>query len=106
MIHTPYLHEAAAWGLTYFAHSTVLIAAVWLLVRVVPAERLRLKERLWKTAIVAGLLTASLQRGLDLTPTAGRVEWQRDATSLDVAGAPFCGAGSLSSAARRRAGRA
>ncbi len=84
MIHSSYLNEAAAWGLTYFAHSTLLIAAAWLVVKLVPAERLRLKERVWKTALVAGILTASVQRGLDLTPSAGRVEWQQDAIALEV----------------------
>jgi len=84
VIYSPYLNEAAAWGLTYFAHSTLLIAAAWLAVKLVPAERLRLKERLWKTALVAGIVTASLQRGLDLTPSAGRVEWQQNAVALEA----------------------
>lgn len=66
----------AAWLLTYTLHSTVLIGGAWLaaagLARVAGrSQRGRdrlpvLRERLWKIALVGGLVTASLQTGLGL----------------------------------------
>jgi beta-lactamase regulating signal transducer with metallopeptidase domain len=49
-----------AWGITYLAHSTLLIAAVWLASRFIRSASTR--ETLWKLALIAPLLTATLQR--------------------------------------------
>ncbi|HJQ40830.1 MAG TPA: M56 family metallopeptidase [Thermoanaerobaculia bacterium] len=48
-----------AWGLTYLAHSSLLIAAVWLAGRFVRSASAR--ETLWKIALVAPIITASIQ---------------------------------------------
>jgi HEAT repeat protein/beta-lactamase regulating signal transducer with metallopeptidase domain len=58
---------ALAWLLTYAIHSTVLLSLAWLLMRVrrwTPAA----SELLWKSAMLGGILTASVQLRLDLRP--------------------------------------
>jgi HEAT repeat protein/beta-lactamase regulating signal transducer with metallopeptidase domain len=68
---------ALAWLLTYAIHSTVLLSLAWLLVRVrrwSPAA----SELLWKSAMLGGILTASVQLRLDVRP-AGTVMLQRPA---------------------------
>lgn len=49
----------AAWLLTYLVHSTLLFGSVWLLKRYV-VRRESLRETLWKTALVGGLVTATV----------------------------------------------
>jgi len=58
---------ALAWLLTYAIHSTVLLTLAWLLVRIrrwSPGA----SELLWKSAMVGGILTASVQLWLDVRP--------------------------------------
>src|SRR3954470_22816120 len=58
---------ALAWLLTYAIHSSVLLSLVWMLVRVrrfSPAA----SELLWKSAMLGGFLTASVQLRLDVRP--------------------------------------
>src|ERR671925_1969490 len=56
-----------AWLLTYLVHSTVLLGLVWLVTR-----RRRLEpafsELLWKVALLAGLVTGTIQSGLHVSP--------------------------------------
>ncbi len=52
-----------SWLLTYLLHSTLLLGAVWLLVRRL-VQSAALRDLLWKAALVGGLLTATLQTGL------------------------------------------
>lgn len=63
--------EVTAWLLTYAVHSTLLLGATWLFTRRLFANREALKDRLWKTALVGGVLTASLQTGLAVEPGGG-----------------------------------
>ncbi len=78
---------ALAWLLTYAIHSSVLLSLAWVLVRFhrwSPGA----SELLWKSAIVGGILTASLQLWLDVRP-AGTVMLQRQAVAtpaVSVAG--------------------
>ncbi len=58
----------AAWLLTYALHSTVLIAGTWAVQRLALVRSLRLRDLLWRGALVGGLLTASLQLGAGLAP--------------------------------------
>lgn len=58
---------ALAWLLTYAIHSSVLLLLAWLLARVrrwSPSA----SELLWKSAMLGGILTASVQLKLDLRP--------------------------------------
>lgn len=48
------------WLLTYFVHSTVLLGLVWAIVRL-RVQSPAVREVLWRTALVAGLLTATAQ---------------------------------------------
>jgi beta-lactamase regulating signal transducer with metallopeptidase domain len=63
--------DLTAWLLTYALHSTILFGAVWVITSFVSSNTL--KDVLWKSALVGGLLTATLQVGLDLRPFAGVV---------------------------------
>lgn len=60
-----------SWLLTYLLHSTLLLATAWLV-----SHRLRspaLRDLVWKTALVGGFLTATIQVGAGWTPLAGAV---------------------------------
>jgi len=58
-----------AWLLTYLIHSTVLLGLVWLVTR---RRRLEpaVSELLWKVALLAGLVTGTIQSRLQLSPPA------------------------------------
>ena len=74
---------ALAWLLTYAIHSTVLLSLAWLLVRTrhwSPGA----SELLWKSAMLGGILTASVQLQLDLRP-AGTVVLQPSAITTPAA---------------------
>jgi HEAT repeat protein/beta-lactamase regulating signal transducer with metallopeptidase domain len=61
---------AASWLLTYAVHSTLLLGGAALATRyVVQAHAIR--ETLWKTALLGGLVTTSLQIGLGVVPVTG-----------------------------------
>lgn len=47
--------------LTYAIHSTLLIGAVWVLVRVMRPRSPELRELLWKTALIGGVVTTLAQ---------------------------------------------
>jgi len=63
-----------AWLLTYLIHSTVLLGALWLVTRrgrLQPAA----SDLLWKVALIAPLITGTVQSRLDLrTPAAVRLQ--------------------------------
>jgi len=59
------------WLLTYLAHSTILLGAAWIIARFLGNRRLALQEILLRTALVGGLLTATLQVGLGVEPVGG-----------------------------------
>ena len=74
---------ALAWLLTYAIHSTLLLSLAWLLVRVrrwSPGA----SELLWKSALLGGILTASVQLWLDVRPT-GTVTLQSRAVTSPAA---------------------
>ncbi|MEO8030746.1 MAG: M56 family metallopeptidase [Gemmatimonadota bacterium] len=52
--------DLLSWLLTYAAHSTLLLGLAWLVNRQVQSHAI--KDLLWKTALIGGLATASLQR--------------------------------------------
>ena len=69
-----------SWLLTYLLHSSLLLAVAWLLTRRwVRAAAVR--EIVWKTALVGGLATATLQTGLAYEPLGGALSlrWDRPA---------------------------
>lgn len=52
---------ALSWGATYLAHSTCLLAGVWIFLKLKRAASHSLRETLWKIALVGGVMTASVQ---------------------------------------------
>ena len=72
--------DLPAWLLTYAVHSTLLIGAVWLLVRRGVITSHHLQDTFWKAALVGGLLTATAQTALGIRP-AGTVAIQPVAAS-------------------------
>jgi HEAT repeat protein/beta-lactamase regulating signal transducer with metallopeptidase domain len=61
----------AAWLLTYAVHSTVLIGTVWAASRLGALRSLRVRDLAWRTALVGGLFTATLQMVAGHHPWAG-----------------------------------
>jgi beta-lactamase regulating signal transducer with metallopeptidase domain len=61
----------AGWILTYLVHSTVILAAAWLI-----ASRRRVSDSvrdvLWKSAIVGGIVTATIQMSATRAPLGGQ----------------------------------
>jgi beta-lactamase regulating signal transducer with metallopeptidase domain len=64
----------ASWLLTYAVHSTLLIGAVALATRWRSPRSYVLRDALWKTALVGGVITASWQMASGVEPLAGRVQ--------------------------------
>lgn len=60
-----------AWIVTYLLHSTILVLGAWLIERRW-GDRPERMSAVWKTALVGGLLTATVQTGLDVAPAAGQ----------------------------------
>ncbi len=78
--------DLLSWLLTYAVHSTALLGAAWLITR---ARRLMpaASEIIWKSALIGGLFTASLQLWLDLRP-AGSVALGTQQQYISVPPAP------------------
>jgi len=74
VIEAPSWQVPLSWLLTYLAHGTLPLSAAWPLTRLVGAERLRLRERIWRTALFGALLTSTAQVALDVAPLAGRLD--------------------------------
>lgn len=64
---TPFASLAAAWLLTYAVHSTLLLGATWLLLRLRPVGPAA-RNTFWKVAMLGGILTAAVQATLDIRP--------------------------------------
>ncbi len=60
-----------AWLGTYLIHSTLFLSLAWLALRGRSIKRPRFAERAWRFAVLAGLLTASLQVLLGARPLLG-----------------------------------
>src|SRR5262245_1358010 len=60
------LRVLAAWLFTYAIHSTLVLTLVWSLDRLFASDRAR--ESAWKSALVASLLSSTLQVGLGVHP--------------------------------------
>lgn len=60
-----------AWVVTYLLHSTLLVLGAWLVERRW-GDRPERMSAVWKTALVGGFVTATVQTGLGIAPMAGR----------------------------------
>lgn len=74
------------WILTYAIHSTVLLAGAWILSTRTRSHKVR--EAIWKTAMVAGFITATAQSALSITPISGRVTVERTVTHAPANSTP------------------
>lgn len=72
MIHDSLALPVLAWLLTYALHSTLLLGIAWLATRGEWTRSARVKEILWRTALLGGLFTASVQLAVVRDPFAGR----------------------------------
>ncbi len=72
----------AAWLLTYLLHSTIILAAALAFSRIMDGRNLSAQEALLRTALVGGVLTATLQLGLGIAPVGG-------VFALDAAALPY-----------------
>ncbi|HMB53210.1 MAG TPA: M56 family metallopeptidase, partial [Thermoanaerobaculia bacterium] len=63
---------AVAWMLTYLLHSTILLAAAWLVSKRLGERRLAIQETAWKLALVGGLVTATVVTVAGVEPLTGR----------------------------------
>jgi hypothetical protein len=64
-----------AWLATYGLHSTLFLGGAWLACALRPPRVNRARERLWKLALVGGVLSATLQLGLGARPLLGCIVW-------------------------------
>ncbi len=65
---------ALAWALTYLLHSTIFLGIAWGLSRVLPTRLAATKDAVIKTALVGGIVTATLQVGIGVNPLGGAIE--------------------------------
>ena len=70
---TDFAASIVAWLITYAVHSTLLLAAAAIATALL-TERVAWRETLWKVALVGGLLTATAQSALGVSPLGGRWE--------------------------------
>lgn len=73
-----------SWLGTYGLHSTLLIAVAWAWCRWCPPRALRERERIWRWALLGGLLTATIQTGLGPRALAWSFEWPTVADRLEA----------------------
>ena len=91
-----------SWMLTYLLHSTLLLGGAWLAWKLLPSEALAIKETLWRTALLGGIVTASLQAGLAVEPGLG--SWRLGVTEPGAAGSRVAVASSTAEEVLARAG--
>lgn len=82
---TPATLLVLAWILTYLVHSTVFLGGALALCGRSTRLPVRWQDRLWKLALVGGLLTATVQVGAGLEPFGGRVLLESDGTAAAAA---------------------
>ncbi len=78
------MNSVLAWMVTYLVHSTILVLGAWLLERKW-RDRPERMSAVWKTALVGGVVTASLQMVLGISPAAGQWDLETQANDASVA---------------------
>jgi len=72
------MENSIAWLLTYLLHSTIILFAVWLITNNIRILSEPFKERLWKFAIIGGVVSATLQISLGVDPFCGKLIIEKD----------------------------
>lgn len=96
MVAEPLAAAVLAWLGTYALHSTLLLAAAWVISAALSRSRSladslpSMRESLWRVALLAGIVTASVQRAVQID--AARVVWTIEAPglALDASRAESC----------------
>ncbi|MFT5285770.1 MAG: hypothetical protein ACI8TQ_001938 [Planctomycetota bacterium] len=68
-----WMMTALAWLMTYALHSTVLLGGAWLLFKIASGTPERIRDGLWKLAMIGGVVTATTQVGMGVKPFGGRL---------------------------------
>ncbi len=76
-----------AWLGTYLIHSTLFLSIAWLCLRGRSIQRPRFAERGWRFAVLAGILTASIQVLLGARPLLGRLALESESAASAPSGA-------------------
>ena len=61
VVESGFVQCLAAFAVTYWLHSTLLLAAAWLLLRTLKPDSHFIRERVWKIAAMTGFVTAAAQ---------------------------------------------
>ena len=75
MTHNDWIRNALSWLATYGLHSTLFLGGAWLWCTLRAPRVNRNKERVWKLALVGGVLSTTLQLALGGQPLLGRIDW-------------------------------
>ena len=67
-----FVPKIVSWLLTYSIHSTILLAAVWMITKMIRHQYPKIHDSLWKAALVGALLTTTFQMLSGVEPVAGR----------------------------------
>jgi len=78
--------QAVAWLLTYTLHSTLFLGLAWLASRRLARRMPAVEEAVWRFALVAGLITASLQLAVGREPLTG--SWSLAPAAVSTVNAP------------------
>lgn len=83
MTSSDWIRGVLSWLATYAVHSTLFLGVALVLAAFRRPRVNRDRERLWKLALVGGVLTATLQCGLGTRAPFGHIEW-RDSARTDA----------------------
>ena len=78
------MRAALCWLATYGVHSTLFLGSAWALCRLRPPRSDRNRERVWKLALVGGVLSATLQLAVGARPLLGRIDWAERPTQAST----------------------
>ena len=84
MLHPEFQLAALAWLLTYALHSALLLGTAWLVCSRGWVRSVRVKEILWRTALLGGLFSASVQTATELEPFGGLFVLQGISVNTEV----------------------
>jgi len=89
MLQPEFQLAALAWLLTYALHSTLLLGAAWLICSRGWVRSVRVKETLWRTALLGGLFSASVQTAMEAEPLGGLFVLENVSDTTEVEPAPI-----------------
>src|SRR5262245_6846114 len=82
MTTSDWVRGALSWLATYGLHSSLFLGSAWLLCTLRAPRAVKNRERVWKLALLGGLLSATLQIALDARPLLGRIDWREPVAAV------------------------